>query len=508
MYKVLVVDDEQWIRKWLVKIIPTLRDDVEVVNAFDNGESALNEIISTKIDIVVSDIRMPILGGLDLINEIKKKNLPTKFILVSGYEEFEYAKKAIKFGVEDYLLKPIEKDELSSAFSKTISKIESEKISESNPELVHSAIYKILRSFVLEKDISELKEIKSICINNDILYNHIMIGMLQPNTIIQSSNIIKETLLNVLNKRFPNDLKFVILEDSLNFFVLILHKGSVDGFSLVLDSIKRELENKNNEKLAKVEFSPWFNEIESLPHYFEECRKNLKNTLDSEASKNNIEKENLVEIRTKLIKYIEAQDVSSASSYINYLKLQDLSSKVTIDDFRLMVFSLISDIIKILEKVDDSNRGTIITQGYDFCIKIYNYSNFNAILDWVSHYLNEVILYLSQNDIFSVTQIVKQVYKQMQNEYGSDLNLSYICDKYKINSSYFSKKFKEEIGENFVDSLTTIRIDEAKRLLINTQKPIKEIALIVGFNDAKYFSKVFTLKNSMSPSTFRHKSRV
>jgi len=500
MYKILVVDDEQWIRKWLVKMIPTLLDNVEVINSYDNGEKVIQEIEKYSIDIVVSDIRMPIVGGLELIKEANKKNLNTKFILISGYDEFEYARSALKLGVVDYLLKPIEKIELNKALNKAIGLIENEKSSCSSHELVQGAIYKILYSFINDGDFSEFKKINPLLNRNNIKYDFIRIGLIQSNTINKDEFYIKDILFNNMKDKLVKDLKILILEDSLNYVYIIFHQGITDNIEVVFNNLKRELENKDGKNVAKIIYSPWFKEIESFPYYFNDIKDNLVNI---NLLSNNTSKAKLEEIKARLTKYISIHDKYSLKEYLSSIQNEQLETYVNVEDFRLMLFNFISDIISKLNELNDDTKKTYITEGYDFCIKIYNYSNFRAMFEWLDSYTQRVIEFLIQHEIFDVTQIVKQVYKQIQIDYSNDVTLSLIAEKYKINSSYFSKKFKELIGENFVDFLTNIRIEASKELLVKTDKPIKDISLEVGFKDSKYFSKVFAQHLGISPSVYR-----
>ncbi len=500
MYKILVVDDEQWIRKWLVKIIPTLLDNVEVINAYDNGEKVIEEIQKYNIDIVITDIRMPIVGGLELIKKANQKNLLTKFILISGYDEFEYARSALKLGVVDYILKPIEKLELQKALNKAIGLIENERSNDSSTELVQSAIYKILYSFINDGDVSDLKKINPLLNKFGINYDYIRIGLIQSNKINQDEIFIKDILLNKMKDKLIKDLKILILADTLNYYYIIFHSGEISDLEILFNNLKRELENNEGKDVAKTLFSPWFKEVESLPFYLNDIKDNLVNInlLSSNSSKAKLE-----EIKTQLTKYISLHDHYSIKEYVNSLKNENLDSYVNVEDFRLMLFNLISDVINELNVVNDDTKKSYINEGYDFCIKIYNYSNFNAMFEWIENYAQRVINFLIQHEIFDVTQIVKQVYKQIKIDYGKDLNLSVIAEKYKINSSYFSKKFKELIGENFVDCLTKIRVNASKDLLNKTEKPIKDIAVEVGFKDSKYFSKVFAQHLGVSPSVYR-----
>jgi two-component system, response regulator YesN len=117
MYKVLLVDDEPEIRNGLIHYFPWNELGFEVVSECQNGKKALEFITNNKVDVLFSDIQMPVMNGLELAEEVVKRGLPIKIILLSGYRDFEYARKAIKYGVYDYVLKPSKYDELYSVLS-------------------------------------------------------------------------------------------------------------------------------------------------------------------------------------------------------------------------------------------------------------------------------------------------------------------------------------------------------------------------------------------------------
>ncbi|WP_400246054.1 response regulator [Niallia sp. JL1B1071] len=117
MYKVLLVDDEPEIRYGLIHYFPWNEIGFEVVSECHNGKKALEYITNNEIDVLFSDIQMPVMNGLELAEEVVKRELPIKIILLSGYRDFEYARKAIKYGVYDYIIKPSKFDELYSVLS-------------------------------------------------------------------------------------------------------------------------------------------------------------------------------------------------------------------------------------------------------------------------------------------------------------------------------------------------------------------------------------------------------
>lgn len=127
MYKVMLVDDEKLILQGLLNIIEWDKLDLEVIHLAEDGMEALEKFKDNPVDIIVTDINMPRLTGLELLKEIKALDSNVKFIILSGYDEFSYARTAIKLGVENYILKPIDEEELESSLKKLKKKIEEEK---------------------------------------------------------------------------------------------------------------------------------------------------------------------------------------------------------------------------------------------------------------------------------------------------------------------------------------------------------------------------------------------
>lgn len=124
MYSIVVIDDERWIRKLIVKLLPKDSFPIEVVGEAEDGEAGAALVRRLKPHIVITDIRMPVLSGLELIERLKEIDSRSEIIIVSGYDNFEYARKAIQFGVRDYLLKPVEEAELRKAIGRAIKNID------------------------------------------------------------------------------------------------------------------------------------------------------------------------------------------------------------------------------------------------------------------------------------------------------------------------------------------------------------------------------------------------
>jgi two-component system response regulator YesN len=503
MYRILISDAEFWIRRYLVKTIPTLNLDLKIVDVFDNGQIALEEIKQGTIDIVISDIRLPTIGGIDLVKTSNDMNLETKFIFLSEYDDFPLIKNAMKIDDVDYVLKPIEKDELKSAIERVCLQIEFEKRDDLLEGKIHDDIYKILRNFVIDRDEKELLKADRICEESNIKYSSMMLSVVQSSTRLLNKKEIEDIFYEALNKSYGDDKMIVISTSSSNLFIFLFHKGNDIFLPFISDSLQQDIENLDMRLQSIIELSPWFDEVHSLSLMLEDVEKKLEAKRYEEEKERKIESEELDEIESKLIGFIISHDSASFSKYIENLKVVDEDSKFEVDSFRLMLFSLTGDIIKLLDEEVDEKKNSYITEGYEFCVKIYNYTQINPMIDWMSNYVNDVILFLSQNEVFNANQIVNQVHKLMHIEYMNDLNLSSICDRYKITPSYFSSKFKEIFDISFIDCLTDIRIKAAKELLENTSLSVKEISKNVGFKNSKYFSKVFALNVECTPSKYR-----
>lgn len=124
MHKLLIVEDEYMIQAGLKKIIPWAELGVEIVGALDNGLRALQYVRSHEVDIVLLDINMPVMSGLEFVQRAKKEEIDFHFIVLSGYQEFEYAKECIKYGGENYLLKPVDKKELLDTVGAVVKKLD------------------------------------------------------------------------------------------------------------------------------------------------------------------------------------------------------------------------------------------------------------------------------------------------------------------------------------------------------------------------------------------------
>lgn len=500
----MIADDEQWIRRWLEKIVPQLRNDLEIVISFDNGKDALDYLSTNEIDIVITDIRMPLMTGLEVIDYAKKYKMKTRFILISGYDEFNYAKKGIQLQVSGYLLKPIEKLELKQVLDDVIHHIEQSKRKVIGTETVRDVVSKVLYEMVMNEEDIDARKIIDIARNGECNYMDILVGIVQVDIMQANKSDNMKKLNELLSIRLPECDNYLIKENALNYliFSFVKEKDSYKNYEGESQRLKRKI--KEIIDGSNVIFSRWFEDVSDLYTQFTYCKEKIF-VQDIEVSTHMIKGNSLQAIQTNVFNDVKAKNVNAMKKDLLHAKRVFSENGISILEFRIMVFGLMNNIIKLLEAIDSEQRDEYIHLAYEFCVKINEYHNIDAMLEWIINYLDKVITLKDNNESFNVTLIVKKVCTEMIHHYDESMNLTTVCEQYGINASYFSKKFKEEAGMNFVDMLTNIRLDAARKLLESTDYTIKEISNKVGFHDSKYFSRVFLQIEGCSPKNYRKK---
>lgn len=170
MIKLVVIDDEKWIRKLIINLLPVDKYPIKVVGEAEDGVEGLELITKERPDIILTDIRMPLLSGLDLIKELNTKLPKSRIIIISGYDNFDYAQTAIKFGVVDFILKPVEEKELDKAIQKAVKHINrDDKLIK--VKKLEQQVKRLSMDFI-EPEIDEFPNISSEKIRQALVYIH------------------------------------------------------------------------------------------------------------------------------------------------------------------------------------------------------------------------------------------------------------------------------------------------------------------------------------------------
>ncbi|WP_170292703.1 response regulator [Metabacillus idriensis] len=493
LYKLLIADDESNIRRGIQAMIEReFSGEIETLLAGE-GLEASERLNNEKIDILVTDIKMPRMNGVELIQSLQEKDQIPVLIILSGYDDFEYTKAAIKCRVKDYLLKPVNRHELFQTIRSTLDDFKkTETITQRELEEVQSSQlqYILLNPLITEEQIKEICGKIQLDLSSESYYTGV----------IDSKNGI-ENVKKHLEKSGMKSYCFldqkeraVILSEDKNIFPFLKEQlGSVSiGFSEgktgfrhlkasyleAAEAVKYGFLYPRNQLIDYNDIQ--FREENVLPP-IEEIKK-IKNMLGTVREQ---------EIKSLLLKILDYEKITTYS--ISYLEeVNREMNRLIFDSFFARFGEESAETFKLISKTG--------------CL--YSFRDFYHYLHETQNLLMRLHEYMKQTKSISSEQNhLEQAMQFIQENYYKDLNLAVVSNHISLNYSYFSHVFKESTGQNFVDYLKQIRILNSKKWLRESDLKVFEISEKVGYKNPKQFARVFREIEGISPKEFREQVR-
>ncbi len=537
MLKVLIADDEQLICRMLTKMIDWEKEGLELLDCVYNGRDVLDAIENKRPDIVITDICMPCMDGLQIVEKAKEKGIHIDFIIMSGYKNFEYAHTALNLGVKHYLLKPINKNELNEILRRIVAErktiCESEERIERLVEKANNGTKKIRKHFLnnvirnnrytrsLMEDGKENEELNEEPLNCEFQQDSFIalftkIDAENPNydmkSLLDEVNYLIEKNLQLYDWEYINSYvnsgvitiinypkaEYIELEavceklfsqcrlemDKFSGFYVTLGVGETkERISEVQDSIRESVEaiqcrlKKGVNRLIMPEELK-YREIKIADIFTENDRNNLAKTIES--LDYNAYNQYFMEMYTRIKEYPKYSPT--------------------------VIFELIDQLKEqIIEIWNENDIDETICN--EFEKEIQYVMDFNIKEDMMIYSVSEDIrIYFTrvyqenQNKSKMPIRIAK---KYIQENFDSPITLEEVAEAISLSPAYLSTLFKKEIGIKFSDYLISCRMEKAKQLLKESGESMQIIAEQVGYSDAKYFSKTFFKTVGLKPSEYR-----
>ena len=508
--RIVVVEDEYRIRSGVVKLINKISPDYEVVGEAENGAIGMEMIILKKPDLVIADIKMPEMDGIEMLMRLKERGVKHKTIILSGYTDFEYAQKAIKMGVCEYLLKPITASDLEQTLKQIEKEIQMERMLETSRPQMLSSLKNIFQNLVLSDHykINEiygyLHEKHDIDPNGEFAVVSIYLG-----SQYDARKKINQIISSQLEKL--NNICYTTFEMTLNHELVILMYKCND-FSILercfQNSIIKEIHRDGITGMAFV----WarFTGLDNFRITLNILRKELKWSivLGEDVL---ISYPKTQQINTKLVQYpinIEV-NANSAACLLDMNRLKRLFGEFlswwrkdlhrpseVIEAFIRFASSIINVIKEIdYDKYESINQKEILQSlmdavtWNDLCFAL------NAIIERIA---ND-----EKKETPAVGLVIKKVLSIVNEHYNDSMTLEEIASRLNLTPEYLGSLFNREVGINYSSYMKEVRIKEAKKLLISTELKTYEIADKVGYPDPKYFSRVFKEATGMTPGEYQ-----
>jgi two-component system, response regulator YesN len=513
MYKVMLVDDELLILNGLKNIIDWTNLNLEIAYLALDGKEAYQKYLENPVDIIITDISMPEFNGLELIKKIKKINRNTKFIILSGYDDFRYAKEGISLGIENYILKPINEEELSETLKNTVTKFENQNgtlFSQlKNMDIIgENILYRWITNSISSYELEERRFLFDL----DLAYKYYSVSIIKFNKV---SNMDSYTEIYKYIKNCDAKLRdgavFVDLEGNA---VLILGNNDIEGIEA---RAKEVLENKLisiKEKFGIDLFITQGNIEAGYTNVYKsyETAKELQNYLlikgynkivtykDYSSTINMKHVEGIVDFR-EFNKILLSKNKSTIQDFIEnvfdkFCLLRDIKP-VMLQDIAIRMMLTLSKLSKELninnEKEEDL-RGLIL--------EICSIKTVEELKLKIVHESN-ILVEKSSSISTNLSPVIQQILSFINKNYSQEMSLKTLGNKYNINPSYLGQVFHKEVGEPFSDYINKIKNEKAKELLLTTNLKVSDVAKMVGYDDNSYFYRRFKEYFGISPNTLR-----
>lgn len=534
--RLLIAEDELWLRKRLVSTIDWSSYGISEVYEAEDGGEALEIALKEKPDIVITDIRMPELSGIDLMKKLNENSIFSKMIVVSGYDDFEYAQGALRMGAINYLLKPVDEEELLDSAKRCVEELKKEK----NKETVfdkQSAASEMLMEHIYEDLIFETSEKRTEELLQKLSRKEI--GFPFQSAAVVNMQVREHTFF--VNDKVKSDMWSVyqwlrrnLQEDCYECQYLYMRGSQIvlllfgddpeakfmerveNWVQLILEALQKELNISLFMAAGDVtdDFSGIHRSYEMAQKKIKEKRAEEKRIL---ALRN---QETEQELNTRfddvygeydfklLIKEIRNGDSEKAQTELRAI-LQSSSRRLqSADMMKLQLFymnfinriagaclpeceayadELAMQCMTVMRELIYIGSDTIVTEMWD-CLR---------------KFVEKLVEVYQENNGKRKHWMIDQVLQYVEENYNTALSTRDIAGRFFMNTSYFSKLFHEQMGCTFSNYLINVRVEKAKMMLTQTNMKLYDIAEAVGYTNVQYFSTIFKEKEGLTPSAFR-----
>lgn len=536
-HNILIVDDEQLIRQGLRARIEYLGIDVDEIFEAENGLMALRLQEEHPIDVVITDIRMPDMDGLELIQEMQKKNNQIKFVVLSGYAEFSYAETAIRLGVKAYLLKPVSNDDLKAAFDKAYKEME-QTASVRQEVQMKKRMDREKQVYQQEKALNALFSSQEAgAVTREQLCK--LCGYDEKMWAGGAESVLYLAILHINKESFEHQ-RFRPVDHELVRFMIrnIFEEIQAPCEKLLVNSLSdtRQMYGifiGDDKKKLRMEVERIYLRMRSvlekkmgiyLTIGVSRCRSQLEGKETSEArqalkqriiyGKANIyfyedirilgEQEFPVSQLHLLEQYIEHNEIFKVKNLVQEIFSEELVKKYGSAYLRIMWIRILNLLLHHYER-RGRNAAEIekILQNYNLLDRI---QSLQEIRQKIIEMMMECVSTESVADANARSKIQMAI-GYIQEHFAENLTVNVLAEHYGMSPNYFSSMFKKEMSRSAVNYITELRINQARELLYHSELSVVDISKKVGYEDSQYFFRVFKKYLGMTPLQYREESR-
>lgn len=534
MYKVLIVDDEKYVISLIEKLVDWEKLGMEVIGSAGDGVQGVRMVEELKPDILIADVKMPGFDGISLIRKVREIDRDVRFIMISGHKRFEYAKSVMKYNVEDYLLKPIDKQELEDILEKIRGELdqraarretenERNKRWDANRSLMNRLFMERLCSGELFEDRMDFGNVNDMFFT-EFAENRYQCAVVQLNGITGGvgDSFVEDFLLSVCKKvkEILQEACVQVLDhiDYRRILFLLVYDGEREqrlkscigqafqagddmisrytglklafgvGEAVHLDTdialLKEAVETA--EKAVDIRFRDGYDRVLS--------------GIGSDTAEISADTERRMEELGKDIRSASKTVIARSVEMVYASARKELYADPSLySRIAWRINQELYQYLRLFRETDELHQ--------DLCrrmkCRLQEASGERELVKGLTRHICESIETVVGDGKSSLSLAVRTARSFIIGNYMRDISLNDVANVVNLSPVYFSGLFKKEIGENFIDYLNRVRIDAAKNMLKDVRYHISEVAISCGFSDTRYFARIFKRIVGITPSDYR-----
>lgn len=503
--KLMIVDDDDQIREGMAYGIQWENLGIQQVLCCRNGQEALTELGKAPFDIVITDISMPVMSGIDLMKSVRQKNPDIAFILISGYKEFEYAQAGIRYGAQDYILKPIHLDELIDIVTRVIQEIEQHREDSRNRDTQRKMERDRKMKHILSGELKEEPDIRRY-LSEDCGFGkvHALLGVVlhgEEDALLLEEGKYSPLLTRKLTEYLAGyTYMYSNISPGEVFLIIDVADSTLQIWHLqqqiarMAAGINRETEDSSYwAGVSEIGY------VKDLPHLYESAKKALELRWFQEDNRcfffrdyQSHSGDGLCteEWNQRLIQQLETGNVKETEALAARCKKE--LYRQTREEVQKFIFQNVVQTIRHFKKLtlDDGIQEQI------FASETFE----NAISVWYD-FLHDVLELQEEETKYS--KEICRALSYIRAHYMKKITAEGMAEYLGISSGHFSRIFKQQLGISFVKYLNQYRMDRAEELLLDTGLKVYEVAEKVGIPDYIYFTQVFKNIKGTAPTDVR-----
>jgi len=528
-YKVLIADDDYWTREKLCAMIDWSRYSLSCMTPAVDGEDVLRRLETEQPDILITDINMPFVNGVELLQIIHEKYPEIITFVISGYDDFQYVKDTFMAGSINYLLKPVRKMDLVNALSKALEIISERQADVAEREKQQMEVLKAA-SLLQDREFSQLleREVSSfppmIAANNSGEFSGISLMLIKIHDMGQLTRKYQHDM-NLLSYSVKKEIRKYMKNGELFVFHHIYRPNE---FAVITELDNLELTKKARYLTAQLKNlfqSPLTVMLSghtySMDSIHEAYIHNIamlmtrvyapEDALLIAAGERSVSKGQKISNRcsneqAKELKILIRQKNRGATRkmILQKIGLTDCTrEKWEYLEVKQTVKSVLNTFAEVMNEDMQPAEITVLENMINMSDKVIERLDVESVCDFMNDVIDFSLSLRQQTASHTVSEIIRQAAAYIDQHYFEDLNLSSLAKQFGVENSYFSRTFRQEMGENLMLYIAGKRMEKAGELIISSDIGLTEIAFMVGYDDYAYFNRVFRKHHGKSPREYR-----